>query len=119
MSNKYEFVHAVLEMYLAIPETPMAFSTHDSYIANVWFDQGVSLLQVQQAMTLAQLRRGSRRSTDPPLNQIRSLHYFVPIIQEISRQPMEEGYFRYLQRKLDDLRNPDLNRARPESSSSE
>lgn len=120
MTQKHEFIQAVLEMYLALPDTPNVFSSHDFYVAKLWFDQGISLLQVQQAITLAQIRRGFRRSDDPPLNPIRSLHYFVPIIQEIQCQPMDDKYFRYLQRKLNDLRklNPNLNGTRPESSGS-
>ena len=116
--TQYKFVHEVLELYLTIPDTPNRFSAHDCHIAKVWFDQGVSILQIQQAMLLAQIRRGYRRSTDPPLNPIRSLHYFAPILQELQRQPMDEKYFSYLQLKLKHLTKtkPDLNGTRPDSS---
>ena len=87
MTQQQEFVHAVLQMYLDLHDTPDRFSSHDCFIARAWFDEGVSLLQVQQAITLAQVRRGFRRSADPPLNPIRSLHYFAPIIQKSSANP--------------------------------
>lgn len=116
MTKQQEFVNAVLQLYLALPDTPDRFSDHDCFIAKIWFDQDVSILQVQQAMVLAQVRRGFRRSADPPLNPIRSLHYFAPIIQEIQREPWPDGYFDYLQRKLNDLKNSCRNATRPDSS---
>jgi hypothetical protein len=98
--GKAEFVEAVLHMYVALPETPDRFNGHDSLIAARWQQEGYTLLQIQQAMTLARVRRRFRRSTDPPLNPIHSLQYFTPILQELQRQPMGEKYFRYLQQKL-------------------
>lgn len=103
--SKQEFVQAVLKTYLNLPDAPTALSSHDFKLAKLWFDQGIALLQVQQAMTLAQARRSFRPPNSPPLNPIRSLHYFVPVIREIQNQPMEEGYFQYLLRKLDQLEN--------------
>lgn len=119
MTQKQKFVDAVLQLYLALADTPDRFSQHDCFIANRWFDQGVSLLHVQQAIVLAQVRRGFRRSADPPLNPIRSLHYFEPIIHELLQQPMDEQYFRYLQHKLNGLTgaNSDSNRTRPADKS--
>jgi len=118
MNREQDFVDTILKMYLALPETPDRFNSNDSFVAKAWFEQGISILQVQQAMTLAQIRRGFRRSDDLPLNPIRSLHYFVPIIQELQSQPMDEKYFRYLQSKLKHLTNlnPNLNGARSKSS---
>jgi hypothetical protein len=121
VTPKQQFVDTVFQLYLTMPDTPDRFSAHDCFIAKRWFDDGVSIVQVQQAVILAQVRRAFRRSADPPLNPIRSLHYFTPIIQEIQRNPMDVGYFRYLQKKLNDLKNPnpDPDATRPDSSTSE
>ena len=81
--EKSEFIRTVLEMYVALPDTPDGFNSHDSFIAQRWYDEGITLIQVEQAMTLARVRRGFRRSQDPPLNPIRSLQYFTPILHEL------------------------------------
>lgn len=119
MNRKQDFVDAILKMYLALPDTPDRFNSNDCFVAKAWFEQGISILQVQQAMTLAQIRRGFRRSDDIPLNPIRSLHYFVPIIQEIQTQPMDEKYFRYLQLKLKQITNLNANSNGTRSNSSD
>ena len=119
MTNLKDFVDSVLQMYLSLADTPDRFNKHDSHIAEIWFDEGVTLQQVHQATLLAQVRRGFRFSDDEPLNPIRSLHYFAPIIKEVQRSPMDEKYFRYLQRKVKDLNNQhQLDAARSNSSGS-
>jgi hypothetical protein len=107
--NRPEFVKVILDLYLDLPDTPKRFNRFDRSLAASWFDQGISILQIQHAMTLAQVRRASRPSADPPLGPIRSLHYFAPVLREIILQPLPTDYFRYLQRKLLEInaRKPD------------
>lgn len=49
-------------------------------------------------MLLATVTRLYRNG--PPLPIIRSLHYFVPVVDEILRQPLPHGYVQYLEYKL-------------------
>jgi hypothetical protein len=102
--NRQQFVNIVLDLYVDLPDTPNRFSRFDRTLAACWFDQGISILQIQQAMTLAQVRRASRSSADPPLGPIRSLHYFAPVLSEVMQHPPPPDYFSYLQRKLIDIR---------------
>jgi hypothetical protein len=51
------------------------------------------LPQIQFAFALALLRSLLRASTTPPFQPIRSLHYFVPVLEEITQQ--DAGYIDY------------------------
>ena len=44
--------------------------------------------------------RDSREPDALPLEPIRSLRYFVPIVEEIQDLGIDESYLRYLQQKL-------------------
>jgi hypothetical protein len=87
------FCSAVLENYLALPDTPNRSSRYDRSLAETWFHRQIPLPQIQAAFALALLRRHLRANTTPPLQPIRSLHYFVPILEEITQQ--DAGYIDY------------------------
>ena len=44
---------------------------------------GIPLTTVETALLLASLRRANRRPDALPLGPIRSLHYFLPVIEEL------------------------------------
>jgi hypothetical protein len=56
---------------------------------------------VENALLLAVARRWFRDATAPPLGTIRSLAYFVPVIEEVLRSEISPAYFQYLRRKLE------------------
>ena len=80
------FSSAVLEGYRALPDTPNRSSRSDRSLAERWFHQQIPLPQIQAAFALALLRRHLRSEGSPPLPLIRSLHYFVPLLEEVSQQ---------------------------------
>jgi hypothetical protein len=80
------FCSAILEGYLALPDTPNRSSRYDRSLAEAWFHRQIPLPNIQAAFALALLRRHWRANTTPPLQPIRSLHYFVPILDEVSQQ---------------------------------
>jgi hypothetical protein len=81
-----DFCSAVLEAYQALPDTPNRFSRYDRALAEAWFHRQIPLPQIHAAFALAILRRHLRTSTNPPLQPIRSLHYFVPVLEEVAQQ---------------------------------
>jgi hypothetical protein len=101
------YVKKLLDLYLALPETPLRVSRHDRALALRLFQQGVPASAVEAAFLLASARRLCRPSDAPPLHPIRSLHYFVPVIEEISAQPLPNDYLRYLRHKVVTLRPQD------------
>ena len=56
------------------------------------------LRTVRDALVLAAARRTLR--SGPPLLPVRTLHYFLPVIEEILEQPPDPGYVEYLDAKL-------------------
>ena len=49
---------------------------------------------------LASSRRAARRRGAMPLGLIRSLHYFLPVIEELLAQAVPESYLAYLRSKV-------------------
>ncbi len=102
-SDRHHYVIAVLQRYCATLDTPGRARPADRRLAGQLYDQGVPLDVVTIAFTLATCRRNYRPPDAEPLDPIRSLHYFRPVIAELLRQPVDEVYVDYLQRKLDGL----------------
>jgi hypothetical protein len=98
--SQEEFVNTVLDAYVRLPETPNRTRSDDRYLAIKLYRQAVPLFQVKAAMLLATARRNCREPEAEPLEPIRSLRYFVPLIEEIQRSGVEESYVHYLQQKL-------------------
>ena len=106
-SNTREDVHgyvaSVLTLYLQLPETPLKASSHDRQTAAALHARGVALFAVESALLLASVRRLGRSPELPPLSPIRSLAYFLPVIQELLDNPIPEDYLAYLRMKAHSL----------------
>lgn len=94
------FVAAVLTLYADLPDTPLRPSPADQALARRLFTDAVPLSLIESALLLGALRRLSRPSDRPPLPKIRSLAYFLPVIEELQLQPLPSGYLHYLRLKL-------------------
>ena len=97
------YVASVLNLYLQLPETPLKASSNDGQTAAALHARGVPLFAVESALMLASVRRLGRSPDMPPLSPIRSLAYFLPVIQELLDNPIPEDYLRYLRMKVHSL----------------
>ena len=104
-NNHARYVQAVLKMYLGLPETPTRPRPQDRKLAQELFIQGVDVTVVEAALLLASVRRLARDSSAPKLSPVRSLHYFLPVIEEIQITPVTNDYVAYLRWKLAGLVN--------------
>jgi hypothetical protein len=95
-----EFVAQVLSLYLRLPHTPARTSRTDRQLAALWYTQGLAWDTLEGALLLATARRSLRDRALPPLPPIRSLHYFVPLLEEVLATPLAPEYLRYLRGKL-------------------
>jgi len=82
-SNPALYVSSVLTLYVDLPDTPLRANLQDQRNARNWFDRGIALSVVETALLLASLRRLMRPRDVPPLQRIRSLAYFQPVIDEL------------------------------------
>ena len=94
------YIQALRSVYLQLPNTHRRFSRSDRRLASNFFQHGFSLELVRSALLLASARRLARNPAEPPLPPVRSLHYFLPVLDEISSQPLPPGYLEYLEAKL-------------------
>ena len=64
------------------------------------YQRGLSVKVIENALVLAATRRLIRPAAAPPLGTIRSLAYFLPVIEEVLQLHVTPDYFEYLRRKL-------------------
>lgn len=68
--------------------------------------RGVLLTVVENALVLAATRRMIRVTNAAPLGTIRSLAYFLPVIDEVLHLPVSPDYFRYLRHMIEQSTKP-------------
>jgi hypothetical protein len=95
-----EYVRQVLEAYRKTPGTMGTVHRPDRILAAQLYQRGVALSVVENALVLAAVRRLIRPANTPPLGTVRSLAYFLPVIEEVLDLKVSPGYFQYLRHKL-------------------
>ena len=103
--NQEEYIRQVLDAYRKTPGTrgrcaarsPDGCATHQ---------RGVPLAAIENALVLAAARRLIRPANAPPLGTIRSLAYFLPVIDEVLNLRIGPDYFRYLRHKIERHTSP-------------
>lgn len=91
------FVSRVLTLYLGLPDVAARRASRlDRELAQTLDERGIPLDQIEAAMLLAHLRRAARPTPLPP---IRSLHYFIPVIDELSLETIDPSWLDYLRHK--------------------
>lgn len=100
MKDDDNYVEKLLDLYLGLPQTPSRASRDDRRLAQQLRHQKTPLETVESAFLLAIARRSSRDPALPPLQPIRSLHYFLPVIEELLATGVSPNYLQYLRRKL-------------------
>ena len=86
------YVRQVLEAYVTTPTTARRIRREDRRLAVRLYRQRVPLCAVLAALTLAAGRRIFRDFDATPLAPIRSLHYFLPVVDEILNTPIDPDY---------------------------
>jgi len=99
-SDRDRYVREVLECYRATPGTRGRVRPADRRLAEELYSRGIPTDLVRAAMLLAVARRTFRDPILGPLEPIASLHYFLPLIEEIQHQPLDHGYLDYIQARL-------------------
>ena len=94
------YVRQVLEAYRKTPGTMGTVRRADRLLAAQLYQRGLSLKVIENALVLAATRRLIRPSDAPPLGTIRSLAYFLPVIEEVLEMCVSPDYFEYLRYKL-------------------
>jgi hypothetical protein len=98
--TREEYIQKVLDAYRQTPGTTGMVRRPDRLLAGQLHGRGVPLCAVENAFVLATARRQIRPAGAPPLNTIRSLAYFSPVIEEVLELRVNPEYFRYLRYKI-------------------
>ncbi len=98
--GREQYVQRVLDAYRQTPTTAGRVRPADRRLAVRLFYRGVPDSMVQAAFSLAAARRTFRDPEAGPLSPIRSLHYFLPVLDEIRCEPIGPDYIRYIEWKL-------------------
>ena len=99
-SSRRSYLGAVLDLYARLPGTRLRPTRQDRRLATSLYERGVPFSAVRTALLLAVARRTLRPKDAPPLPPIGSLHYFVPVLDEVLATPPEPGYVNYLATKI-------------------
>jgi hypothetical protein len=98
--SQEEYIHRVLEAYRQTPGTMGTVRRPDRVVATQLYRRGISVSVIENAFVLAAARRLIRPAEAPPLGTIRSLAYFLPVIEEVLGLRISPNYFEYLRYKL-------------------
>jgi hypothetical protein len=96
-----EYIRQVLETYRKTPGTMGTVRRADRILAAQLYQRGVSASVIENALVLAAARRLMRPLDAPPLGTIRSLAYFLPVIEEVLAMRVSPEYFQHVRRKLE------------------
>jgi hypothetical protein len=95
------YVERILRFYRALPQTRPRTGPADRRLAEDLEQRGIPVQLVEAALCLAALRRLQRSPQAPSLPPIRSLHYILPVLDELQHSPpLEDGYLDYLHDRL-------------------
>jgi hypothetical protein len=98
--NQQAYIRQVLEAYRKTPGTTGTVRRADRLLASQLYQRGLSLKVIENALVLAAARRLMRPADAPSLGTIRSLAYFLPVIEEVLELRVSPDYFDYLRHKL-------------------
>jgi hypothetical protein len=103
LAHRRRYAERVLDLYRCTPGASGFARRADRGLAAALFDRQVPLETVHAALLLAVARRARRPSNAKPLAAIASLHYFLPIIEELIAAPPDPAYLQYIRQSLTHL----------------
>ena len=99
-SRQQEYVRQVLDAYRRTPGTTGNIGRPDRHLAARLYQRDVPLTAVENALVLAAARPLLRPANAAPLATVRSLAYFVPVIDEVLARKVSPDYFQYVRGKI-------------------
>lgn len=100
MEELREYVERAIEAYRRTPGTVGVVRRRDRLLAAGLHERGVPLIAVENALVLAAARRMMRPSDAAPLGVVRSLAYFIPVIEEVLLLKVGPEYFQHLRARI-------------------
>jgi hypothetical protein len=102
ISPRDRYVREILELYRTTPGTRGRIRPADRRLADDLYRRDIPAQLVRAALVLAASRRIFRDPELGHLEPIGSLRYFLPVLQELQRRPVDPDYIEYVEAKLAD-----------------
>ena len=99
--SQEEYIRQILEAYRQTPGTMGTVRRLDRVLAAQLYHRGVCASVIENAFVLAAARRLMRPDNALPLGTIRSMAYFLPVIEEVLGMRVSPEYFQHVRRKLE------------------
>jgi len=100
--SRAEYLRRLLDSYCGLPHTAARRpSQNDRLLAGQLYNRRIPLDIIETAFLLAVARRTFRDPQTQPLTPVRSLAYFLPLIDEVLRQPPDPDYLAYIRSRVD------------------
>jgi hypothetical protein len=100
-----EFVAAIRKMLQARACIQTLVSAADEILARDWFDRGISLERIEQAILMGCIRKYVSWRNNQTRSMIASLQYFVPVLEELQETKVDPEYWGYLRYRLTRMEN--------------
>ena len=95
------YVQRVREMFCQRACVQAGFGPADERLAADWERAGVSLETVRRAILLGSVRKSMSMIDHPESEPVRSLCYFVELVEEVRQERMPTGYWQHLELELE------------------
>jgi hypothetical protein len=95
------FVAALKKLLQARACVQTVFSTADDILARSWFQQGLPIQRLDQAILLGSARKYAAWRNNPRQGPIRSLRYFQSVLEELNHQDFAPDYWDYLRSRVE------------------
>ncbi len=95
------YVREVREMFLRPTCVQAQFTSDDQQLATLWYQAGVPIETFRRAWLLGCVRKSMTLINHPATQPIRSLRYFVPLLQEVQQEPIPDSYWQHLEFNLE------------------
>jgi hypothetical protein len=99
------YVNEIKKMLKDRPCVRAHLSAADEIQIRNWFDSGIDLQLIGQAILLGCIRKYVSWRNNQSRSFINSLSYFQPIIEELKEQEMDEEYWSYVRYRLGRMEN--------------
>jgi hypothetical protein len=100
-ATQQQYVADLLRCYILLPHTQDRPSRNDRRIATQLFNRQVPIDAIKTAFVLAISRRSFRPPNAPPLEPIRSLAYFLPVVAEVQKANLDPVHIGLLKQRLE------------------
>lgn len=99
-----EYVERIRGLFLEHPIVRSSFGEADRRLAGALYRRGVPCQQVERALVLGLARKYVTCLNNRKAPPITSLHYFLPLLQEVQQTRVSEDYWTYTANRLEHFR---------------